>query len=103
MPAGEYLVGSVVMSSHTTLHLDKGAILLGSSNPDDYPLMDVRWEGRWREGHRALIHAKDAEQIVIEGEGSITGDMSVGDLRDLRGPCIFEPIECKDVRSKGST
>ena len=63
--------------------------------------MDVRWEGRLREGHRALIHAKDAEQIAIEGEGSITGDMSVGDLRDPRGPCIFEPIECKDVRIEG--
>ena len=100
VPAGEYLIGSIVMNVEHDASPRQGATLIGSSNPDDYPLMDVRWEGRWREGHRALIHAKDAEQIAIEGDGTITGDMTVGDLRDPRGPCIFEPIECKDVRDR---
>ncbi len=101
IPAGDYLIGSVVMGSNTTLRLDSGATLIGSPNPDDYPIMDVRWEGRWREGHRALIHAKDAEHIAIVGEGTINGDVNIGDLRDPRAPCIFEPIECKDVRIEG--
>ena len=84
IPAGDYLIGSVVMGSNTTLRIDAGATLTGSPNPDDYPIMDVRWEGRWREGHRALIHAKDAEHIAVVGEGTINGDVNIGDLRD---PC----------------
>ena len=101
VPPGDYLIGSIVMSANTTLRLDKGATLIGSSNADDYPLMDVRWEGRWREGHRALIHAKDATNIAIVGDGTINGDMTIGDLRNPRAPCIFEPIECKNVRIEG--
>jgi len=101
VPAGDYLIGSLVMPSHITLRLEKGATLIGSADPLDYPLVDVRWEGRWRQGHRALIHAKNAEQIAIVGAGTINGDMNVGDLREPRGPCIFEPIECKDVRIEG--
>jgi polygalacturonase len=103
VPAGNYVIGSIVMSSNTTLRLNKGATLIGSANPDDYPIMSVRWEGRWKDGHRALIHAKDAQHIAIVGEGAINGDMKIGNLRDPRGPCIFEPIECKDVRLEGIT
>lgn len=101
VPAGNFIIGSIAMPSNTTLRIEKGATLIGSSNADDYPLIDVRWEGRWREGHRALIFANDAEKIAIEGEGKIQGDMQLGDLRDPRGPCIFEPIECRDVRIEG--
>jgi polygalacturonase len=101
VPAGEYLIGSVVIGSNTTLRLEKDATIVGSPNADDYPLMNVRWEGRWREGHRALIHAKDATNIAIVGEGKIQGDLNIGNLRNPRGPCIFEPIECKHVRLEG--
>src|SRR6185369_8174334 len=34
VPAGDYLIGSVVMASNTTLRLEKGATLIGSADPD---------------------------------------------------------------------
>ncbi len=37
IPPGDYVTGTLVLRSHTTLHLDKGATLLGSSNLSDYP------------------------------------------------------------------
>ena len=101
VPPGNYLIGSIVMGSNTTLRLEKGATLTGSPNKEDYPLMTVRWEGRWRDGHRALIHAKDAKNIAIVGEGTINGDMRIGELRNPRGPSIFEPIECQGVKIDG--
>ncbi|MGH7994637.1 MAG: glycosyl hydrolase family 28-related protein, partial [Limisphaerales bacterium] len=52
--AGNYLIGSIELKSHTTVRLDQGAHLLGSSDLDDYPVMKVRWEGNWIDGHRAL-------------------------------------------------
>jgi polygalacturonase len=101
VPAGKYLIGSIVMSSNTTLRLEKDAELIATQDKADYPLMDIRWEGRWRKGHRALIHAANASNIAIVGPGKITGPMKLADLRDPRGPCVFEPIECRNVRLEG--
>jgi polygalacturonase len=101
VPAGNYLIGSVVLGSHTTLRLEKGAKLIGSPDADDYPLVQIRWEGRLREGHRGLIYASNATDIAIVGEGSIEGNMALGSLRMPRGPCLIEPVECKNVLLEG--
>ena len=57
VPAGDYLIGSIELKSYTTLRLEKDAHLMGSPDLDDYPVMKVRWEGHWIDGHRALIFA----------------------------------------------
>jgi polygalacturonase len=101
VPEGTYLIGSVTLGSHTTLRLEKGARLLGSRDANDYPLIQVRWEGRLREGHRGLIFATNATQIAIVGEGSIEGNAALGPLRNPRGPCLIEPVECKGVLLEG--
>ena len=101
VPAGNYLVGSLVLGSHTTLRLEKGATLIGSPDAADYPLIQARWEGRLRECHRALLSASNATLISIVGEGSIQGDPALGNLRNPRGPCLIEPVECKTVRLEG--
>lgn len=101
VPEGTYLMGSVSLGSHTTLELQKGAKLLGSPDIADYPLIQVRWEGRLRGGHRGLIFATNATQIAVVGEGSIEGNAALGNLRNPRGPCLIEPVECKDVLLDG--
>jgi polygalacturonase len=101
VPAGKYLIGSVVIGSHTILRLEKGATLLGSPDANDYPLIQARWEGRLRECHRALIYASNATDISIFGEGSIEGNTALGNLRTPRGPVLIEPVECKNVTLDG--
>ena len=59
VPAGNYLIGSIELKSYTILRLEKGANLLGSPDLDDYPVIKIRWEGRWIDGHRAFIFALD--------------------------------------------
>jgi glycosyl hydrolase family 28/3-keto-disaccharide hydrolase len=103
VPAGDYLAGSLELKSATTLSLEKGAILRGSKDLDDYPIVKVRWEGRTVDGHRALISAQGADQIAIVGEGQIVGDPTLGGRQMPRRPCVIEPIECKDVRIEGVT
>ena len=39
LPPGKYLSGTIVLQSHVTLDLDAGATILGSENPEDYPLL----------------------------------------------------------------
>jgi polygalacturonase len=98
VPEGTYLIGSVQIGSGTRLALQKGARLLGSPDIADYPLIQVRWEGRLRDGHRGLIFASNATQIAMVGPGSIEGNAALGNLRNPRGPCLIEPVGCKDVR-----
>ena len=50
VPAGNYLIGSVVVGANTTLQLERGAKLTGSPDIADYPLINVRWEGEFRRG-----------------------------------------------------
>jgi polygalacturonase len=97
VPAGNYLIGSIELKSHTTLRLEKDACLLGSPDLDDYPVMKVRWEGKWIDGHRALISAHDANHIGIVGPGNISGNPALGGRQMPRRPVIIEPINCTDV------
>ena len=61
---GRYLTGTVYMKSNVTIHLEEGAVLVGSENPFDY-----NREGSWM----ALIFAFDQENIGITGKGVIDG------------------------------
>jgi polygalacturonase len=71
VPAGNYLIGSVQIGTRTIIHLDKDATVTGTSDLDDYPIIDVRWEGRWERGHRALIYAANVDHIGVVGPGHL--------------------------------
>ena len=69
LPEGNYLSAPIVLKSNITLHLDKGATLLGSTDHADYPaITEFRAPGL-----QSLVSAKDANNITIEGEGTING------------------------------
>ncbi len=102
VPAGHYLIGSIIIGGHTTLRIDKQANLIGSSNIEDYPIMEVRFEGEFAQGHRALISAENANHIAITGSGSICGPpLSVSLLRKPRGPVLIELSGCTNVTLEG--
>jgi len=101
VPPGQFLTGSLVMKSRTTLHLESGAVLVGSNSKGDYPIVTARWEGIETNCHRALIWAEQAEGLTITGSGTIEGGSAVGRLRDPRGPAVVELVECRNVHVKG--
>ncbi|MDR2936511.1 MAG: glycoside hydrolase family 28 protein [Rikenellaceae bacterium] len=73
-PAGTYLTGAIHMRSNTTLHLDAGAVLKFSDNPDHYlPFVELRWEGTVMKSFSPLIHAHEVDNIAIEGRGLLDG------------------------------
>jgi polygalacturonase len=98
VPAGNYLIGSITLASGVTLRLQKDAFLNGSTDPNDYPLIPVRWEGAQVQGHRALIYAQDAHDVSIIGPGSLMGGAGMGRLRNPRGPVMVELVNCSNVR-----
>ena len=60
---GRYLTGSIHLKSGVGLHLEEGAVLLGSLNPFDYD----------KEIFTALIFADKQQRIAITGNGIIDG------------------------------
>jgi polygalacturonase len=101
---GCYLIGSIVLGDNTTLQLESRANLIGSPDVADYPLVQVRWEGEFAQGHRALISAEKADHVGINGRGSIFGPpLSVSRLRNPRGPALIEFSDCHDVMLDGFT
>ncbi|MGI8633910.1 MAG: glycoside hydrolase family 28 protein [Segetibacter sp.] len=60
---GRYLSGSIYLKSNVTIHLEEGAVLVGSLNPYDYD----------KKIFTALIFAYDQDNIGITGQGVIDG------------------------------
>jgi polygalacturonase len=102
IPAGKYLTGALQLRSHVTLRFEADTTILGSDDPADYPVSEVRWEGKWIPGHISLFYAIDAQSIAIIGPGKIIGANALGGRptkeSPLRHPALIEPIRCSGVR-----
>ncbi len=74
VPSGShYMDGPLELKSNVNLHLNDGAELKFSSNPDDYlPPVLTRWEGTELYGRSSMIHAEGQQNIAITGDGSAT-------------------------------
>lgn len=99
-PPGTYLSGTIVLRSGVAIHLEAGAVLLGSKNIADYPVRKSKTETRTnRYNLRSLIFAEDLEKIAITGQGTLDGNgSSYKDRRhDGERPLILRVINCRDV------
>ena len=104
VPAGKYLIGSIQLGTRTTLRLEKDSVLTGSPDLDDYPIIDIRWEGRTLPGHRALIYATNVDHTGIVGPGLIEGNAATAaSNRPPRGTPVIEPINCTNILWAGFT
>ena len=97
LPEGIFLTGSLVLHADTTLQLSPRASLLGSPDIADYPLENVRWEGEFRDGHRALLSASNAANVTINGGAIFGPPVTLGNLRNPRGPVLIELTGCTNA------
>ena len=77
IPAGQYLTGSLFLQNNICLHLDPGAVIVGSENPDDYPIIHSRWEGKHQDTYAPLITGQNLNNISVTGRGTIDGRGSI--------------------------
>lgn len=81
IPAGEWPTGKIHFKSNVNLHLEKGATLLFSSNPEDYlPAVQSTWEGMECFNYSPLIYAFECENVAITGEGELKAKMDVWEV-----------------------
>ncbi|WDZ80338.1 glycoside hydrolase family 28 protein (plasmid) [Ensifer adhaerens] len=120
LPKGVWTAYPVRLRSGMTLHLSKEAILQAPSGRTGWPILEARdtagrmlgsWEGLPAACFAAPIHAIGAEDLVIEGEGTLDGAGHLGDwwswpkeTRDgARRPRGLHLVSCADVKLLGFT
>ena len=73
-PAGTYLSGAIfIKGDHVVLDFAAGATLKGSTDVNDYPQIDTRFEGTERKYAAALLNGRDLWDVTLTGEGTIDG------------------------------
>jgi hypothetical protein len=76
-PSGDYLSGTIRLLNNVRLFLDMGATIWSSRSPEDYK-------------PNCLIYASDAENISIEGSGTLYG-VGEGELGRRAGVKFVQP------------
>lgn len=109
LSAGTYLTGALRIGANTTLRIEAGATLQGSPDLADYPIVQVRWEGRWIPGYIGLVWAQGARNVAIAGNGAIVASDEIkGRVQretGLRHPALLEFVDIQglsvtDVRTQ---
>lgn len=95
--AGRYLTGTIELRSHVRLRLEKDAVLLGSPNAADYRNVDPFIDGSGNPMGHALIVAVGADDVGIEGSGTVDGQGRK--LAANQKPYAIRPFLVRWVRS----
>jgi polygalacturonase len=112
-PAGKYLSGTILLKNNVLLSLQKDAVILGSTNVEDYSNPDPFRDGLGVDVGWALIAAVDVKNVGIEGPGAIDGqgaklkaqqiltDTRPEGQRWGRRPFLLRVVRCEGVIIKG--
>lgn len=102
IPSGKTVrIGTIYLKSFVTLHVANGAVLIGSPDIKDYAT-DTHKNMYKNEPHmdRCLIFAKDAQNIAIEGYGTIDGNGYTSNFTKKKGgrPMLIRFVNVTDIR-----
>jgi polygalacturonase len=104
-----FLIGSVFFKQGVGLHLEKGAVLKGTVDPNDYPQVPTRWEGEEKVWTAALVNFFDMSNVEITGPGCMDGSGDAWmeryprDSLELKTgrPRLIGIQNCRDVKVSG--
>lgn len=74
IPKGVFLSGALFFKQNTHLYLSKGAVLKGSDDISDFPVLMTRIEGESVEYFPALVNADGLDGFTLTGKGTINGN-----------------------------
>lgn len=73
VPKGVFVTGAIFLKPGVNLHLEKGGVLKGSQNTNDYPWIQTRIAGLEMKWPAALVNADGLTGLRITGAGTIDG------------------------------
>ena len=103
-PVGTYLSGTLLLKSHVTVHLEGGAVLLGSTNLADYPSIQPKLRASTdKEVDKSILYGESLENVSLTGRGTINGQGAAFKEGDHTRPYLIRFVECRDVQVSGLT
>ncbi len=124
IPCGIYRTSSLFLKSNITLWIEKGAVLLGETNREYYPVLPGMtptqttveeynlgtWEGNPLDMFASLLTGIEIENVNIIGEGTLDANAQNGDwwheVRTRRiawRPRMLSLVRCSNIRVQGIT
>jgi polygalacturonase len=100
-PPGTYLSGTLTLKSHVSLHLETGAVLLGSTNLADYPRVQPALRSYTDVyTNQSLIYGENLEDVSLLGRGSINGQGGSFERVEHYGdrPYLIRLVNCRHVQ-----
>ena len=74
IPKGTFLTSSLFFRPKTHLYLSEGAILKGSDDISNFPVIETRIEGQTVKYFPAIINADKVDGFTLSGKGTINGN-----------------------------
>jgi hypothetical protein len=105
-PPGTYLSGTLTLKSHVSLHLEAGAVLLGSTNLADYPHVQPALRSYTDNyADQFLIYGENLENVSLLGRGTINGQGGSFKRAKHYGnrPFLIRMVNCRDVQVEDLT
>jgi len=108
IPPGNFLSGTIILKSHVSLYLEAGAILLGSTEINNYPEIYPEFRSYTDVNYvdKSLIYAEKMKNISICGMGTIDGQ-GEEEVFDKPGrenyknrPYLIRMVECENIKIK---
>lgn len=106
IPAGTFLTGSIELNNNVDIYLQQGALVLGSTNIDDYKsfIPELKsYNDLFLE--YSIFYAEKKENISIRGEGTIDGQGWAFQATTLKKPdryknrpYVIRFVQCKNIR-----
>lgn len=105
-PTGTYLSGMLTLRSHVSLHLEVGALLLGSKNLEDYPHIPPAFRSYTDNyGDQFLIYGDNLDDVSLAGRGTINGQGGSFQRVHHYGnrPFLIRFVNCRHVQVEDLT
>jgi len=104
LKSGHYLSAELTLRGGMTLHLGKGAVLLGGTNAVDYPVL-MPADTPAKSNTRSLLYACNADNLVIEGPGEIDGRCKLVQMsgREKDRPSLIRIFQSTNVTVRDIT
>jgi polygalacturonase len=108
IPYGVFVTATLYLKSNVTLQLESGATLLGHTDIHQYPYLDAGiafYGDQWAK--QSLIFCKNAENVAIEGLGTIDGQGASFPVTTIKKPDRYKDrpyllwfVGCKNISIK---
>jgi len=102
---GTFLSGTIILKSHVGLHIEHGAVLMGSTMPEDYKVIEFNdpiTSEKYNLG-KALIYSEGESNISITGNGVIDGNGDILSVENKVRAHLIHINNCNNIKVKDLT